>query len=110
MMLRSLDKCEIHHIPCDTIGMPLMEMRGSMCISRGVLVVTPGSVSATYVLDIEPRRGDIPNTLDLSGVRNISIVGVLNEEEMPGYHSIGMSDIDAADNNSIKKIKQKEIK
>jgi len=92
MMLRSLGRCEEAQIPQDTIGMPLMEMRGSMCISRGVLVVVPGSVSATYVLDIEPRKGDASNALDLSGVRNISITSVLDEEEMPGYRSIGPID------------------
>ena len=90
MMYRVLNKCKEHQIPRDTIGMPLMEMKGSMCISRGVLVVTPGSVSATYVLDIEPRKGDASNTLDLSGVRNISITNILNEEEMTGYRSIGL--------------------
>jgi hypothetical protein len=60
----------------DDVGMPLMEMDGSMCVSRGVLVVCPGGQSATYVLDIEqPHAAD--GTLDLTNVRNITITHVM---------------------------------
>jgi hypothetical protein len=62
----------------DDVGMPLMEMDGSMCVSRGVLVVCPGGHSATYVLDIEqPHAADGDGTLDLTNVRNITITHVV---------------------------------
>ena len=57
----------------DTVGMPLMETNGSMCVTRGVLVVCPGSECATYVLDIEQQG-------DLSKVRTITITQVMDEE------------------------------
>jgi hypothetical protein len=57
----------------DTVGMPLMETNGSMCVTRGVLVVCPGSECATYVLDIEQQG-------DLSSVRTITITQFMEEE------------------------------
>jgi hypothetical protein len=65
-------------IVTDTVGMPLMETNGSMCVARGVLVVCPGSESATYVLDIEPQKGP----LDLSKVRTITITQVLEDQNV----------------------------
>jgi hypothetical protein len=64
----------------DEVGMPLMEMNGSMCVARGVLVVCPGSQSATYVLDVEqPHGADPAAPLDLTNVRNITITHVMND-------------------------------
>jgi hypothetical protein len=56
----------------DDVGMPLMEMTGSMCVSRGILVVCPGSDVATYVLDIEGSD-------DLTNVRNITVTHTVRE-------------------------------
>lgn len=65
----------------DIVGMPLMEMTGSMCVTRGVLVVCPGSLSSTYVLDIEPPRGAAPGApLDLSNVRTITVTQIMEDE------------------------------
>ena len=61
----------------DDVGMPLMEMDGSMCVSRGVLVVCPGGQSATYVLDIEQPHAAADGTLDLTDVRTITITRVM---------------------------------
>ena len=44
----------------NVVGMPLMDMTGSMCVARGVLVVCPSCQSATYVLDIEQPHGAPP--------------------------------------------------
>jgi hypothetical protein len=64
----------------DDVGLPLMEMDGSMCVSRGVLVVCPGGQSATYVLDVEQPHGTDPAVpLDLTNVRNITITHVVKE-------------------------------
>jgi hypothetical protein len=57
----------------DTAGMPLMHINASMCVSHGVLVVMPGSVSATYILDIQE------GTTDLMKGKNIKITHVLDE-------------------------------
>lgn len=60
-------------LPHDTMGMPLMHINASMCVCRGVLVVMPGSVSATYILDIAD------GTSDLTNVKHIRITHVLEE-------------------------------
>jgi hypothetical protein len=74
----------------DNVGMPLMETTGSMCVSRGVLVVCPGSLSATYVLDIEQARGAAAGApMDLSQVRTITITGVLEDEKPSPAGPIG---------------------
>ena len=62
----------------DDVGMPLMEMDGSMCVSRGVLVVCPGGQSATYVLDIEQPHAAAGSGLDLTDVRTITITHVMS--------------------------------
>jgi hypothetical protein len=59
----------------DGIGMPLMEINGSMCVAKGVLVVCPGNQSATYVLDI---KGE--DALDLSNVRTITITKFVKDD------------------------------
>jgi hypothetical protein len=65
--------------PPDGVGLPLMSVRGSMCVTRGVLVVMPGGISATYVLDIE--GGGLE---DLSHVKTIQITQVVMEPDLPG--------------------------
>jgi hypothetical protein len=55
--------------------MPLMEINGSMCVAKGVLVVCPGNQSATYVLDI---KGE--DALDLSNVRTITITKFVKDD------------------------------
>ena len=65
-------------MPPDDVGMPLMSVRGSMCVTRGVLVVMPGGISATYVLDIE--GGGLE---DLSQVKTIQITQVVMEPDLP---------------------------
>ena len=68
----------------DVVGMPLMDMTGSMCVARGVLVVCPSCQSATYVLDIEQPHGAPPGApLDLSKVRTITITQVMQDEAVP---------------------------
>ncbi len=62
----------------DDVGMPLMEINGGMCVSRGILVVCPGSQAATYVLDVESHATDAP--LDLSNVRTITITHRVQDE------------------------------
>ena len=65
-------------LPRDTVGMPLMSVRGSMCVTRGVLVVMPGGVSATYVLDLEDT-----GLADLAQVKSIQITQVVMEPDLP---------------------------
>ena len=60
----------------DDIGMPLMEINGSMCVARGLLVVCPGNQSATYVLDIQ---GDA--AADLSNVRTITVTKFVKDND-----------------------------
>jgi hypothetical protein len=60
----------------DVVGMPLMSVNGSMCVTRGVLVVMPGGTSATYVLDLQ--EGETPE--DLTQLKTIQITRVMDEE------------------------------
>lgn len=78
-LLRALATNDVD-VSYDTLGLPLMEVNGSMCVARGVLVVMPGSVSATYVLDVE-RAGDGGQALDLTGVKTITITHVLDADK-----------------------------
>ena len=71
----------------DDVGMPLMEMDGSMCVSRGVLVVCPGGQSATYVLDIEQPHAAADGTLDLTDVRTITITRVMSDAAAGGRNA-----------------------
>ena len=73
MLLRELALLKTDDLPHDTLGLPLMQINASMCVCRGVLVVMPGSTSATYILDIAE------GVQDLSNVRNITITRVLDE-------------------------------
>jgi hypothetical protein len=75
--VRTIRACN-GHIDQDAVGMPLMETNGSMCVTRGVLVVCPGSECATYVLDIEPQKG----ALDLGKVRTITITQVMEDQNV----------------------------
>lgn len=88
IMIRAVNQIQKDEFIRDTIGLPLMDIDGSMCISRGVLVVCPGSVSATYVLDIEPQRGESPASLDLSNVKTINILQVLDEKDHPSREDV----------------------
>jgi hypothetical protein len=63
----------------DVLGMPLMSVNGSMCVTRGVLVVMPGQVNATYVLDLQ--EGEAPD--DLAHVKTIQIMSVVEEADLP---------------------------
>ena len=64
----------------DKIGLPLMEINASMCVSKGVLVVMPGSMSATYILDLEEGLNDIAN------VKQIKIVRVVQDNKNKTQH------------------------
>lgn len=66
----------------DTIGLPLMDVNCSLCVSahRGVLVVSGGADCVSYVLDIE--EDDLsPGGLDLTSVKEIQIADVYTEEQ-----------------------------
>ena len=63
----------------DALGMPLMSINGSMCITRGVLVVMPGGMSATYVLDLQGEY----TPEDLASVKTIQITSVIAEADLP---------------------------
>ena len=65
-------------LPRDTVGLPLMSVRGSMCVTKGVLVVMPGGVSATYVLDLADTGLE-----DLAQVKTIQITQVVMEPDLP---------------------------
>ena len=82
IMIRVLNSFE-DAIPLDNLGLPLTEIDGNMCVSKGVLVVCPGQETATYILDIEPRPGDEHRgmMMDLSNVKTISISQYLEERE-----------------------------
>ena len=69
----------VRELPPDTVGLPLMSVRCSLCVTRGVLVVMPGSVSATYVLDLLPTE-DVGG--DLSQIKMIQIARVVAAERV----------------------------
>ena len=71
VLIRALS--ELQDLPIDTVGMPLMRVRGSMCVARGVLVVTPGGTSATYVLEL----ADGEDAADLAQLRSIRVLRVV---------------------------------
>lgn len=77
-LLRALAKPALR-VEADTLGLPLMSVNGSMCVTRGVLVVMPGQVSATYVLDLQ--EGEAPD--DLTHVKTIQIMSVVEEADLP---------------------------
>ena len=62
-------------LPLDRLGVPLMGINTSLCISRGVLVVMPGATSATYILDIDEGMEDLANA------RTIRITRTVRSEE-----------------------------
>ena len=62
-------------LPPDRLGVPLMGINTSLCISRGVLVVMPGATSATYILDIDEGMEDLANA------RTIRITRTVRSEE-----------------------------
>ena len=77
-LVRALALPAVRLVP-DTLGMPLMSVNGSMCVTRGVLVVMPGQVSATYVIDLQ--EGQTPD--DLAHVKTIQIMSVVEEADLP---------------------------
>ena len=77
-LVRELAKPTLR-LEADTLGMPLMSVSGSMCVTRGVLVVMPGGLSATYVLDLQ--EGEAPE--DLTHVKTIQIMSVVEEADLP---------------------------
>ena len=74
-LIRELARLTEQELPHDLTGLPLMSVRCNMCVSHGVLVVMPGSTSATYVLDITDRL----DALDLDQIQTIRISRVVTE-------------------------------
>ena len=74
-------------LPRDTLGMPLMRIKASFCVAKGVLVVMPGGRSATYVLDILGGDDDEDGLARMSGgnlvldsgIKNIRILRVVED-------------------------------
>ena len=69
-LIHMLHELDDDALPEDNVGLPLMELPYNLCVSRGVLVVGPGSTQATYVLDIE---GSADKDLNLDGVKTIVV-------------------------------------
>ena len=72
-------------LPHDRLGMPLMSVDGSMCVTRGVLVVLPGRISATYVLDIQEQDGV---AMDMSRIQTIRVTRVVTDPDLPPPTSV----------------------
>jgi len=62
-------------LPMDRLGVPLMGINTSLCISRGVLVVMPGSTSATYILDLAEGADDLANARTIRILRTVVAAG-----------------------------------
>ena len=68
----------------DTVGLPLIRMKHSLCVSNGVLVVCgDADTHATYILNVQFDGG----ALDLAGVETIRITGTFSEDEMLRHES-----------------------
>ena len=74
-MLHTLERLTDAQLPPDTVGLPMMFMKHSMCIRNDVLVVNDDSSSATYVLSIDGS----PESLEQ--VDTIKIMSVFTEDE-----------------------------
>ena len=75
-LLRVLARSPPDEAQWDTVGMPLMQIKASFCVARGVLVVMPGGRSATYVIDI---LGDDGGELD-ANVKTIKILRMISPD------------------------------
>ena len=91
-IIRRIFKLTDKQIPVDTVGLPLMGVNYNLCVSKGVLLVGPGSTNATYVLDIKGFVNSVTGSLDLTGVKNIIISKTFSPPTAP-----------AANNNTNKK-------
>jgi hypothetical protein len=76
-LLKILDRTP--SLPADTIGLPMMFMKNSLCVCNDVLVVGDDSTTATYVLSIDKKNN--PGALNLQGVTNIRITNIFTEDE-----------------------------
>ena len=72
-IIRRIFRLTETQIPVDTVGLPLMGVNYNLCVSKGVLLVGPGSTNATYVLDIKGFVNSVTGSLDLTGVKTIVI-------------------------------------
>ena len=81
-LLDAMESVRPAMLPVDTIGLPLMQVNCNMCISKGILVVTGGSDSASYILDISGAEEDEPGVVhDLTNVRTIQLSDTIIREE-----------------------------
>jgi hypothetical protein len=78
-LIRQLYSLSEVQLPVDLVGLPLMSVNYNLCVSRGVLVVGPGSTNATYILDIDGHIDADTGELDLSGIKTIKITDVFSE-------------------------------
>lgn len=84
-LLNAMEALSPSNLPPDTVGLPLMEVNGNMCVRKGILVVTGGSNAAKYILDIVgDEDGDSRAIRDLKDVRTIHLTGdIISEDADP---------------------------
>ena len=105
-LLNAMEALTPAQLPVDTVGLPLMQVSGNMCVRKGMLVVTGGSNAARYILDIVggedgQEDGNVPE--DLTGVRTIHLTGDIIREDTDPYIDQAAA---AAPNVSLSKVKK----